>query len=252
MNFGHSMATILAKKGIPNRLASPDQPSVPKTRVYIEARDIAFQVYGQLADYLTEWEQEQQKKPLFLRKQGRPKINLEEILSDIDSRVTEAFRRELAQISTAIPESVLEESLNGFKETARLEFLKLVEKYWPDLRDQVYKLAPCLVPLPELSKEQLSRLKELQKSTEKAITKIESALQETLDALDLIEANRKREAELLRGTRGEGKGSLNELLSKLLAAIRNELGQWEVSRQGLPTPPRLSYLERLKKEFKKW
>lgn len=224
-----SSVEAMTKAGIGVRLASPDQPYVPKTRPYVHAKDIAQQMYGQFADWLMEHE-EKKKRPRFLQKREKPRVSLEEILSDIDSQVEEAYRKEVQEISGSLPDAVPEESVAGFKEVARKEFLTNVAKYWPELRAQVYTLAPELAPPPEVSKETLKTLRELQAQVDKAVEQAEKALREILQALDVVAAAAKEEAALLRGTAEENKGRFKDLPSELVWQLKNRLTAW-VGRQ---------------------
>jgi chromosome segregation ATPase len=230
MSKGHSSINLAIAKGIPVRVAAPEQPLVPKTKIWIDAKTIGLKVYEELADFLMEQER-QKKKPSFLRKKEN-KVNLEEILADIDARVTEAFEKELAEVSTNIPEAELEEALAGFKREARLEFLREVARYWPELREQVYTLAPELAPPPELGREQLSRLRELQKTVDKAIKDMEHALQTITQALDMVAEAAREEHSTLQGTAEAGKGRLQELPSQLAWAIRMRITQWLSQQAG--------------------
>ncbi|NHM26335.1 hypothetical protein G7K71_04870 [Desulfofundulus sp. TPOSR] len=227
---GHSSANLAIAKGIPVRVASPEQPLVPKTRVYVHAKDIGFKAYSELADFLMEQEQEK-KKPSFLRKREN-KVSLEEILSDIDVRVTEAFEKELAEVSTNIPKAELEESLAGFKREARLEFLKSLLRYWPEFARQVYELEPSLSPPPQVNKEQLSKLRELQKIVDRIVEDVERAISEVTKYLDMVAEAAREENSILQGTAEAGKGRLQELPPRLAWAIRTRIVQYESQRAG--------------------
>lgn len=234
MNKGHSSINLAAKAGIPVRLASPDQPPAPqKTRVWIAARDIGQDVYHQFAEYLTQL-MEEKRKPSFLRRKGKPEaVNLKDVLHDIDERVKEAFERELQEVVVQIPQEVLEESLAGFKATARLEFLKNLLKYWPEFASQIYEVEPSLAPAPAVSGERLARLRELQKDVDKAVEQAEQALQEIVKCLDAVAAVAREEHELLWETAERGKERFRPLLDELPFAIKTRISQWQGKQAGL-------------------
>ncbi|MCL6447586.1 MAG: hypothetical protein K6U04_05440 [Armatimonadetes bacterium] len=217
------------------RVASPDQPPAPpKTRVWIEARDIGLDVYHQFSEYLTQI-LEEKRKLSFLRRRGKPEaISLKDVLADIDAKVQEAFERELQEVVGQIPPEVLEESLAGFKREARVEFLKQVKKYWPGSFDsQIFELAPELAPPPAVDGEKLARLKELQGQVDRNIERAEMALQEIIKCLDTVAEAAKEEHELLRGTAEQGKERFRPLLDELPFAIKIRIGQWQGKQAGL-------------------
>ncbi|MCL6447613.1 MAG: hypothetical protein K6U04_05580 [Armatimonadetes bacterium] len=230
-----SITEAMANKGIGVRLAAPDQPPAPpKTRVWIEARNIGLDVYHEFSTYLSQL-LEDERKPRFFRRKEKPKrIDLQDVLHDIDERVKEAFERELQEVVGQIPPEVLEESLAGFKQTARLEFLRSLLRYWPGSFDsQIFETTPELAPLPEISKETLKTLRELQAQVDKAVEQMEQALQEITKCLDAVAAVAREEHGLLRGTAEQGKERFRPLLDELPFAIKIRIGQWQGKQTGL-------------------
>lgn len=232
MNSGHSSVNLAAKAGIPVRVAGPEQPPAPpKTRIWIEARNIAQDVYYEFSAYLSQL-LEDEKKPRFLRRRERPKrVGLQEVLADVDQRVQEAFERELQDVVGQ--KEGLEGSLAGFKQTARLEFLRNLLRYWPGSFDsQIFELAPELAPPPAVDKEKLARLKELQKDVDKAVADMEAALQTITKCLDQVVVVVEGEHALLRGTQEENKGRFKDLPNELLFGIRTRLAWWTGQQAG--------------------
>lgn len=196
-------------------------------------RDIGLDVYHQFSEYLTQI-LEEKRKLSFLRRRGKPEaISLKDVLSDIDAKVQEAFERELQEVVGSKPEEALAESLVGFQREARLEFLKSLLKHWPEFSQQIFELAPELAPPPAVSKEKLSKLRELQKGVDKAVEDMEKALQAITQALDQVAGAEKEESALLRGTQEENKGRFKDLPLELVWQIKTRLTQWQGRQSGM-------------------
>jgi hypothetical protein len=197
----------------------------PRRRILVDIQEIADEIISQMGLQLLLYREKTQGKNKIrklLEKIEEPRFNLSELIDIIAQDVANAYQSDFSYLygpNVQLSEEDLEK-INDYKRKAIVYFLERIRKEFPEyeyLQHQVDKLAEVyniehLKPKPEPSEETKRSVEELRQEAKILLEKIEEAAQTITEARARLDALWRRESDLLRGTKEEGRVKIRTIL----------------------------------------
>ncbi|MBE3586238.1 MAG: hypothetical protein IMW94_08795 [Thermoanaerobacter sp.] len=197
---------------------------IPRRRVLVDTREIADEIISQMGLQLLLYREKTQGKNKIrklLEKIEEPRFNLSELVDIIKQDVENAYKADFAYLygpNVQLGEGNLKE-IEEHKQKAVIYFLERIRKELSEeyLQHQVNELAEVyniehLKPKPEPSEETKRSVEELRHEAKMLVEKIEEAAQAINEARKQLDKLWREEANLLRGTKEEGRVKIRTIL----------------------------------------
>jgi ribosomal protein L9 len=200
---------------------------IPRRRVLVDTSEICDEIVSQMATQILLYEEKTRGKNRIrklLEDIKEPKFNLSELVEIIKQDVENAYKADFAYLhgpNVQLGEDNLKE-IEEHKQKATTYFLERIRKAFPEyeyLQHQVGELAATyniehLKPKPEPSEETKRSVEELRHEAKKLVEKIEEAAQTINEARKQLDKLWREEANLLRGTKEEGRVRIKTMLER--------------------------------------